>query len=334
MRKIALASIVFGAFAVFALPPSPAHATSAKFWVSGTGTDSAGCTEPSNPCRSISYVIGFPVSGGTIHVLAGEYGGFTISKSVEIIADDPQVVIREGAVAVPGGGYAEIVVNAGPSDVVRIHGVRIDAYNDTGGYGASSSIAFLGGAALHLENSTLAGSGTGGPPALLVAPVISASGGVPVELSVRNSTIGPNPTGNVLIAPSNGVAVAALFDNVHMVEGLYGIRADTSGGSGLIRVDVRNSVAKGNSNNGFLAVGTGANPVHFRIDHSTAENNGIYGAIATGAQAFMIVGSSTLTGNGTGLAQQSGATVASYGNNGINFNTTQTSGTITPIALK
>jgi len=48
----------------------------------------------------------------------------------------------------------------------------------------------------------------------------------------------------------------------------------------------------------------------------------------------MIVTNSTLMGNGTGLAQQSDATVASTGNNTINFNTTNTSGTITPIALK
>jgi len=116
--------------------------------------------------------------------------------------------------------------------------------------------------------------------------------------------------------------------------GPYGIKADNSDGSGLIRVDVRNSVSKGNANNGYLAVGTGANPIHFMIDHSTADNNGVYGAVATGAQAFMIVGSSTLMGNGTGLAQLSGATVASYGNNGVNFNTTNTSGTITPITLK
>ena len=119
-----------------------------------------------------------------------------------------------------------------------------------------------------------------------------------------------------------------------MAEGPYGIRADDTAGSGMIRVDVRNSVAKGNSSNGFLAVGSGAGPIHFMIDHSTAENNGVNGAIATGAQAFMIVTNSTLMGNGTGLAQQSAATVASTGTNTINFNTTNTSGTITPIALK
>jgi hypothetical protein len=70
------------------------------------------------------------------------------------------------------------------------------------------------------------------------------------------------------------------------------------------------------------------------IDHSTPENDGTYGAVATGAPAFMIVTNSTQMGNGTGLAQQSGASVASTGTNTINFNTTNTSGTITPIAPK
>ena len=48
----------------------------------------------------------------------------------------------------------------------------------------------------------------------------------------------------------------------------------------------------------------------------------------------MIVTNSTLMRNGTGLAQLSGSTVASTGTNTINFNTTNTSGTITPITGK
>jgi hypothetical protein len=224
---------------------------------------------------------------------------------------------------------AGIYVNAGPGDVVRIRGMTIKQNGNPW-----AGILFASGAALHVENCTLSGTIAGGPAALHVAPATAASGGVPTELSVRNSTIRNSPGGNVLITPSAGVAVAALFDNVLMAEGLYGIRADNSAGSGMIRVDVKYSAAKGNSNNGFLAVGTGASPIHFMIDHSTAENNGVNGAIATGAQAFMIVGGSTLMGNGTGLAQSSEATVASYGNNGINFNTTNTSGTITPLAQK
>jgi len=45
----------------------------------------------------------------------------------------------------------------------------------------------------------------------------------------------------------------------------------------------------------------------------------------------MIVSGSSLTDNGTGLAQLNGSTVATYTNNDVNFNTTNVSGTITPI---
>jgi hypothetical protein len=329
MRKIALASIVLAAFGVFALPPSPAHALSSQTFVSGAGSDVNDCATVSTPCRQISTALTKTIAGGVINVLPGDYIAFTVDKTVEIIADQGMATIVGAATSPPGGIFgAGIYVNAGPSDVVRIRGMIVD---QTGiGW---AGILFASGAALHVENCTLVGSG-GTPAALHVAPLTAASGGVPTELSVRNSTISANPAGNVLIKPSNGIAVAVLIENTLMAEGPYGIRADNTDGSGMIRVDVRNSVAKGNTNNGFLAVGTGASPIHFMIDHSTAENNGVNGAIATGAQAFMIVTNSTLMGNGTGLAQQSGATVASTGTNTINFNTTNTSGTITPIALK
>ena len=268
--------------------------------------------------------------GGLINVLPGAYTAVFIDKAVDIIADQGMAtIVTAGFEAVGGSFFAGIYVKAGPSDVVRIRGMTI---NQTGVNNAG--ILFASGAALHVENCTLVGTGGGGPAALHFAPTVAASGGVPVELSVRNSTISNNPGGNVLIKPSAGVAVAVLIENTLMAEGPYGIRADNTAGSGMIRVDVKYSTAKGNSNNGFLAVGTGASPIHFMIDHSTAENNVVNGAIATGAQAFMIVGGSALMGNGTGLAQSSGATVASYGNSGINFNTSNTSGTITPIALK
>jgi hypothetical protein len=217
-------------------------------------------------------------------------------------------------------------VQAGAGDVVSIRGMNINQKNGGGG------ITFISGAALHLEDFTIIQTGVN--PGLNIVPSSAATGGAPTEITVRHSVIRGNALGNVLIKPTNGIAVAAQFDDVLMAEGLYGIRADDSAGSGMIRVDVKNSTAKGNFNNGYLAVGTGNSPIHFMIDRSTAENNAVNGAVATGSQAFMIVTNSTLMGNGNGLSQQSGATVASTGTNTINFNTTQTSGTITPIAPK
>jgi hypothetical protein len=298
---------------------APSYGTPA-IWLSGAGSNSNDCLSEATPCLNFEPALTKAGSGGTIHVLPGSYIGFTISTAIQIVAE-----ARASSIVVVGG-LAAITVQAGAGDVVSIRGMNINQKNGGGG------ITFISGAALHLEDCTIIQTGVN--PGLNIIPSSAASGGVPTEITVRHSVIRGNGLGNVLIKPTNDVAIAAQFDDVLMAEGIYGIRADNTAGSGMIRVDVKYSTAKGNSNNGYLAVATGASPIHFMIDHSTAENNGVYGAIATGAQAFMIVTNSTLMGNGTGLAQQSGATVASTGNNTINFNTTNTSGTITPIALK
>jgi len=320
MRKIAEGFFPLAALSFFLLSGVAPSYGGIAVWISGNGSPANNCVTVTTPCREFASALAAAGAGGTIHVLSGQYLGFEITTAIQIVADGGTSSI------VQVGGSSAIRVQAGAADVVSIRGMNINQSGIGGG------ITFISGAALHLEDCTIIKIGVN--PGLNIIPSSAASGGVPTEITVRNSNIRNNPLGNVLIQPSNGVAVAALFENTLMAEGLYGIRADTSAGSGLIRVDVTNSRAKGNTNNGYLAVGTGASPIHFMIDHSTAENNGVNGAIATGAQAFMIVTNSTLMGNGTGLAQQSDATVASTGNNTINFNTTNTSGTITPIALK
>jgi hypothetical protein len=70
------------------------------------------------------------------------------------------------------------------------------------------------------------------------------------------------------------------------------------------------------------------------VDHSTADGNGAFGAVATGANAILTVTNSTLINNGTGLGQLGSATVNTLVNNTINLNTTATSGTITSVALQ
>jgi hypothetical protein len=320
MRKIAEGFFPLAALSFFLLSGVAPSYGGIAVWISGNGSPANNCVTVATPCREFATALTAAGAGGTIHVLSGQYLGFAITTAIQIVTEGGTSSI------VQVGGNAAITVQAGAGDVVSIRGMNINQSGIGGG------ITFISGAALHLEDCTIIKTGV--HPGLNIIPSSAASGGVPTELSVRNSTITANPAGNILIQPSNGVAVAALFDNVLMAEGPYGIRADNTAGSGMIRVDVKYSTAKGNTNNGFLAAGTGASPIHFMIDHSTAENNGVNGAIATGAQAFMIVTNSTLMGNGTGLAQQSAATVASTGTNTINFNTTNTSGTITPIAPK
>jgi hypothetical protein len=166
-------------------------------------------------------------------------------------------------------------------------------------------------------------------PGLLIQASSYAS-----TVTIKNSTIWNNVKGNISIQAQTAT-MSVVLDHTTVAVGLYGVRADGSTGSSQIDVEVRDSFVGHHTNNGVLAVSNaGQAPIHFKVTRSTLADNGVYGAVATGAQAFMIVDGSSLTKNGTGLAQLSGSTVATYGNNGINFNTTQTSGTITPITLK
>src|SRR5476651_1134614 len=68
---------------------TPAYALSTRAWVSGHGTDAAGCGAPVNPCRSLQYVHDHIIAaGGEIDVLdpAG-YGAIAITKAVSIVND-------------------------------------------------------------------------------------------------------------------------------------------------------------------------------------------------------------------------------------------------------
>src|SRR5476651_139992 len=99
MSKIAVASLALAAL----LASGPARAAGLnRAWVSGHGTDAAGCGAPTAPCRSFQYVIGNIIAaGGEIDVLdpAG-YGALTIPFALSIVNDGVGVA---GVQATTGG---------------------------------------------------------------------------------------------------------------------------------------------------------------------------------------------------------------------------------------
>ena len=56
------------------------------------------------------------------------------------------------------------------------------------------------------------------------------------------------------------------------------------------------------------------------IDRIDALNNNGFGVQANGPVAEIIMGNSTVTGNGTGVSQTNGGVIGSYKNNNINAN--------------
>jgi hypothetical protein len=99
-----------------------------------------------------------------------------------------------------------------------------------------------------------------------------------------------------------------------------GVRADGTGGSGQIRVTVRDSVAAGNVNTGFASVSTDAF-TRIQLANSTASSNGT-GLLADGSQAALILTAVTSTANNTGISSVNSGQSFSYGNNFINGNVT------------
>ncbi len=57
------------------------------------------------------------------------------------------------------------------------------------------------------------------------------------------------------------------------------------------------------------------------VDRSTIASNGTFALAADGPSATLRVGSSVITGNGTGCASPNGGTMLSYKNNSVNGNT-------------
>jgi hypothetical protein len=323
MKKYALAFAWVGVAAVPLLNAAPAAAQLDHTYVTQTGGGSI-CSFAS-PCNVVQTAIGQTNPGGDVYILNGDYTeNIIIDRAISITGDlTAGVIIRA---TTTNGTSTTVTVNAPSNANVSLSNLSI--YPDLNG------ITFNTGRRLNINAGT---SATGASNlGLNFIPNTAASSG-PTRLTVNGSSISGR-NGDVLIKPTSGVAVDAFLNNLRMsgsvTSGAFGIRVDNSGGSGAITVDFQNGWANTHVNNGFLAVGTGAAPVKLVVDHSTADSNGAFGSVATGANATLTVTASALINNGTGLGQLGSATVNTLQNNVINLNTTPTSGTITSIPLQ
>jgi parallel beta helix pectate lyase-like protein len=177
-------------------------------------------------------------------------------------------------------GTNGVVVAAGANDAVILRNLRFN------GIGAGiNGIRFLSGATLVIENCKIFG---------FTAAAID-------------------------IAPSVGGAV--FITESTLTNNLNGVSVDgTGGGAGsIIKISVTETKLASNSGSGILAASlTGQSPIQMVVNQIEAVNNG-FGVQAVGPSGI-IIGNSTITGNGTGVSQASGASIASYKTNAIDAN--------------
>lgn len=297
------------------------RAQAAATFVSPTGDNDNNCQTPATPCRQLRGATGaiaktFP--GAVIHVLAGDYAQFTVDKSVEIIVDGGHASITTGAETIPGGDeLAEILVNAGPADEVRIRGFFLDTAVFGSGVSSSSGLAFVAGGALHLEDCAIVSAGASF--GVVFAPTGAS------ELYVSNCAISGNGSasagGGIQVRPTGQGSADIVLDNVRVENNRTGIVIDGRTTTGSNNVTVRNSTIGGSSAFGLNAIDSGGGSTDVMIEGSSLSNNGSQGVVANGANTRVRMRDSTVSGNATGLIAIAGGSLISHGGNVVAGNT-------------
>jgi hypothetical protein len=296
---------LLGSLLVIILCVSGAAAQAQRTFVSGLGSDGNPCSRTA-PCRTFAQAITQTIPRGEVVVLdSAGYAPFTITQSVSVVA--PPGVYAGISVFTTDG----IDITGGPDVVLR--GLTI---TNQGGGLSGNGIVFNTTGELHMENCVVQGFQSGN-----VALNFTGSG----SLVVKDSIIRNNS--HAIVVQPSGTAIATI-DHV-LIEGTaggYGVQANDGS-----QVTVRNTVSSG-SVGGFVAQSAGTAAVELNIDNCTAANNG-HGIVASSDSmpfpATVRVSNSTITDNTTGI-QTFGATgaVLSRGNNTVEGNGTNTSGTI------
>jgi hypothetical protein len=235
---------------VFCVDPANAQAT--RSWISGVGDDANPCSRTA-PCKTFAGAISKTAIAGEIDCLdSGGFGAVTITKSITI---DCEPVI--GGVLVSGTNG--IVVSAAGA-IVTLRGLDFE------GLGSGLvGINVLAVGVLHVEKCIIRDFKAGAALGISFEP--SANG----QLFVEDTIISDNGTGTfgggIQIKPTGTAAANVTLVRVNLEGNVAGFVADSSGGTGSIVSTVKDSVASGNTADGWLATGSTTRNVLF-VDHS------------------------------------------------------------------
>jgi hypothetical protein len=243
-------AFLFSAAAVLLMLGNVAsHAQATRTWVSGVGDDANPCSRTA-PCKTFAGAISKTAAEGEISVLdPGGYGALTITKSISIISEG-----SEGSILACGTNG--IVINAGASAVINLHGLFVEGCS-TG----INGIRILSARAVHIRKTLIRGFQTTGW-------AVSVEPSTAVRVLISDTTITKNRRG-ITAAPTGGGSADIVLSNV-IVEntGLIGVRSSgassilldrsviTGNGTGLSAggpssiVSMGNNVIEGNDTNG------------------------------------------------------------------------------------
>jgi hypothetical protein len=298
MKKLCtlLASLVLCLLAV----PNAAQAQATRTWVSGVGDDANPCSRTA-PCKTFAGAISKTATAGEINCLdPGGFGALTITKAISIIC-------QAGTAGVLVSGTNGIVVAAGATDKVYLHGLDFEGLAPNSGPGLSGVLIDSAGI-VTIEDCIIKGFSVAG-----INLDNSSSG---VALNVIGTTIADNTGEGILIKPSGTGTTRVMIDHATVSDnagdGIYMNGNLTSGG---LKMTIRNTEAVHNADNGIAVSSNGAVSL-VMVDSSNVLNN-TTGLAANGPNATLYFTRTIVNANGTGVNQAGSGVVTSYGTNSI-----------------
>ena len=289
----------------------PAQAQVQRAFVSSTGNNANVATfcAVTAPCKTFAGALPAVAPNGEIVALdTAPYGSVTITQSISITAAP--------------GVYAGISVFAGAGVTIAVPNISVVLRGITiNGQGGANGISMTGASKLSVENCVIANfSG---------AAITVAGAG---QLRVVNSLIRDSATGVQL----SGGAIADISGSKILGSSADGILA-TANAAPPTTVAISDTVISGTgTGNGIHALSTVASTsTNVSVIRSTVTNTsvGVFSDSSAGT-SVLTVSESMITGNATGLKQGGAgvATLESPGNNTVQQNTTQKTGTVTPVS--
>ena len=309
MRKATLSVAVLGAMFVPLLDAAPVQAQATRTWVSGVGDDVNPCSRTA-PCKTYAGAISKTATNGEINCLdPGGFGALTITKSISVVCD----YTEGGVLAAGSNGF---IINIGVAgSIVTLKGQDVECVG-TG----LNGIRVLGvGTVVHIHKVQIRncrGSATGS------GIDIRPTGGT-TEVYIADSYITDNgttsTTGGILIRPTGSASTNVSINNVQLENNSSGIRLDGAGSTGPSNLSVRNSVVAGSTNNG-ITVTTTLGALAALVNNTAVLFNAGTGVNVNGAAATGRIGSSTITGNVTGVSATASGNLRTFSTNQIRGN--------------
>jgi hypothetical protein len=266
-----------------------------RTWVSGVGDDANPCSRTA-PGKTFAGAIAKTAAGGEIDALdSGGFGALTITKSITIDGGN-----NLASVLVSSGNG--IVINAADTDVIVLRHLKFQGLNGTASAGLNA-IRILKAGEVHIEDCDIQNFGNVG-----IDWESSTSGG---KLFVSDTNILNNQGGGFLMKP-NAVPATAQLDHVFALHNLFGFKAQDQAD-----VTISNSVASGNTQNGFQTVTT-ASAARMHLNSDLASENEQNGISSDGTNSQVTLTDVTSVGNWSeGIATPNGGNLFSFGTNRI-----------------